>query len=83
MKFKTESGSVYEVEPGRVRRVSTYSKRGDNTWVRLKFPPEVALGCRAVLILESLAPLGPDDVGTVRPDKVTIRTTTPVTKIWE
>ncbi len=82
----TESGSVYEFEADRVRRVNTdATKRGDGEWQTLftMFPKTPTVGHPMVLVLESLARYGGDDQGTP-PEFVsgeTTRRTTPVTEV--
>jgi hypothetical protein len=89
MKFRTESGSVYElgivggVEC--VRRLNpNYTKRADGEWVRVHNRSEVMVGAAVWLMVESLAHLGSDDTGndTVEGANVTHRLTTPVEEVW-
>lgn len=62
--FETYTGSTYEVNHGKVRRLNPdYEKRGDGDWYTLYNRPEIEVGRSAYLILESLSPLGPDDYG--------------------
>lgn len=86
MRFKTESGSTYEVEGGRIRRLnSDYTKRADGEWWRYFgiSPWPVAVGHSVVIAMESLAELGPDDNGSVEPGSLTtVRTTSRVTEVW-
>lgn len=79
--IRTESGSVYEVEGDRIRRHNAYAaKRADDEWVKLVHPltTESLVGHQAVLVLESLAPFGPDDYG-MEGGGPTVRTTSIVT----
>ena len=83
--FKTESGSVYEIAGNYVRRVPTNpreAKRADARWVQLLTDPEIKVGERAVLYLESLQGFGADDNGFVGDSSMTCRTTTPVVEVW-
>lgn len=78
MKFWTESGSAYEVEGNRIRRLNEhYEKRADGDWVLL-LDSRIEVGERAILVLESLSPYGPDDHGYT--GSVTTRTTSIVTR---
>ena len=77
MKFTTYSGSTYEISDGKVRRLNPdYEKRADGDWVTLFNDPDIEV---AVLVLESLAKRGPDDVGT--PEWLKYNFTTRVTSI--
>lgn len=89
MRFRTESGSVYEIAEldgvQHVRRLNAdYTKRADETWVRLYNRSEVSVGCSVLLVMESLSLLGPDDYGNPEgnPSSVTTRITTPVEELW-
>lgn len=77
----TESGARYEIDGDMIRRVEGSDgnrKRADGEWVRLLQPlPEYLVGFRAILALESLSHLGPDDYGA-EGGMMTTRTTTPV-----
>lgn len=68
---ETFTGSVYEIDGFRVRRVqSTHQLRRDGEWVDLLAAPHVEVGQGMVFMLE---PLGMGDV--------TVRRTSQVTKI--
>lgn len=88
MWFRTESGSMYEVDRhgGRIRRVNEgYSKRGDGEWQRFFAisPWPIIVGHGVVITQESLAEHGPDDAGQVVPGSTaTVRTTTRVVEVW-
>jgi len=82
----TESGSVYEIDNDRVRRVNTTAgKRGDGDWQSLiaMAPRRPEIGRPLVLEMKSLSRFGTDDHGTPPEyaSDVTIRRTTPVTAI--
>lgn len=65
MKFKTVSGSHYEIVADRIRRLNPMTeKRGDGEWIKLVRVPYVAVGERVVLTLVSLSKYGADDYGT-------------------
>lgn len=88
-RITTESGAVYLRDGNRIMRVtnqSDHEKRGDGKWLTLHNDPVFRVGERAILAVESLAALGPDDHGTppemADPD-VTVRVTTPVVRIEE
>lgn len=84
MKFLTESGSMYEIDGDHVRRVNEgYGKRADGEWIRLLEEPVVWEGYPARLVMESLSSYGPDDYDNTEPSNMTVRTTTPVERIWE
>lgn len=79
--FETESGSRYKINRGLVRRLNSgYGKRGDGDWWKLYDLPELWIGTSALLVMESLSHLGADDESGLSGD-VTVRTTTPVTRI--
>lgn len=88
MWFRTESGSMYEVDGhrGRIRRVNEgHSKRGDGQWWRFFAisPWPIIVGHGVVITQESLAEHGPDDEGRAVPGSVaTVRTTTRVMEVW-
>lgn len=89
MKFRTESGSVYEIAEldglEYVRRLNPdYTKRADGDWVRLHLRSEITAGCSVLLVLDSLAGLGPDDNGNPQDNgsDVTQRITSPVEEVW-
>lgn len=63
----TESGSVYEIRDGHIRRVSTENMRKDGEWIKLYSCTDPYIGESMQFILE---PLGEGDF--------TVRTTTPV-----
>lgn len=63
--FETWSGSRYEINHGKVRRLSPdYEKRGDGKWHKLYNLPEIEVGQSAYLMMEPLSHLGADDYGT-------------------
>lgn len=83
---ETESGSTYEFEGNRVRRVNeSANKRGDTEWQPLvtMFPKTPTVGYPMLLVLKSLVRYGGDDHGTPpdRADEVTTRRTTTVTNV--
>lgn len=90
--FETESGSTYEIRdlnPAEryLRRANPEAgKRADGDWVRLYSVIPIGgpyVGRRAHLTLDPLAEYGADDEGNQDTTTAyTIRTTTPVTKIW-
>lgn len=89
MRFKTKSGSTYEIAEfdgvEHVRRLNPdFSKRADGGWTRLRRRSEVTVGCSVLLVMDSLATLGPDDIGTPgdEVDDVTTRITTEVEEVW-
>lgn len=89
MRFKTSSGSTYEITEidglEYVRRLNPdYSKRADGDWTRLRHRSEVTVGCSVLLVMDSLATLGPDDMGTPQGNasNVTQRITTEVEEVW-
>ena len=64
--LKTESGSTYEIDGDRIRRVNPYAgKRADGDWVHLLTPLlDVSyVGFPVLLKLESLSKHGEDDYG--------------------
>ena len=78
MKFKTASGTEYEVDTEnlRVRRANAGTStspvmRRDNEWLKLSHVPQVDVGYPAIMVIEPLAP-GAD---------VTFRTTNIVTEV--
>lgn len=88
MLVTTESGSQYEIEADRVRRINpAHTKRGDGDWQPLvsMFPKVPKVGYPMVLVVESLTRYGGDDLGTPPElaDEVTTRRTTSVTAIEE
>ena len=65
MKFKTVTGSEYEIVADRIRRINpSAEKRRDGEWVKLVRKPYIEVGHSAYLTLESLAEAGTDDYGT-------------------
>ena len=85
MIFKTVSGSEYEIQGDKIRRVNTTAtKRGDNDWQTLQVQPILTIGMPATLVLDSLSKYGPDDYGTKPEDAspYTIRTTSTVTEVY-
>ena len=86
MLVTTESGSQYEIEADRVRRVNRdHTKRGDGDWQPLvsMFPPRPVVGSPMTLTMKSLARYGGDDIGTPPElaDEVTTRRTSRVTSV--
>jgi hypothetical protein len=85
IRFTTETGSTYEIDGDKVRRVGEYwnAKRADGEWVRLAGElPEVVVGEPVTLILESLSAYGPDDDGVENsPSPVTFRKTSRVKSV--
>ena len=62
--FETWSGSTYEINHGKVRRLNpTAEKRGDGDWHQLYILPELRIGAPAILVMESLSKYGVDDYG--------------------
>lgn len=85
MKFRTVSGSEYEIKDGFVRRSNpSYEKRADGKWLRL-INSHVQVGEPAYLVVESLRGYGGDDYGTPddQADDVTTRTTSTVTEVYD
>lgn len=73
MKFITESGTIYEIQGDKVRRVlgsDSHDMRRDGEWIALHYY-DIGVGFPATLSLE---PLGDGDV--------TIRTTSRVVELW-
>lgn len=93
MKFKTASGSTYEIWSPHYENTGTYirrvneehSKRADGDWVPLVNEPTIVVGEQAVLVMESLRPYGGDDYGTPdeAADSVTTRVTSTVTEVYD
>lgn len=88
MKFKTHSGSTYEIvdhPAGRMvaRLNEDYSKRADGEFVQLHNDPVVEVGQPVFMVLSSLANRGEDDHGTdpAAASTYTYRTTSPVTEV--
>ena len=85
MRFTTETGTTYEIEDDKVRRVGEYwnTKRADGEWVRLAGGvPEIVVGEPVMLILETLSAYGPDDNGVKNsPSPVTFRKTSRVKSV--
>lgn len=82
IRVTTETGSRYEIEGAKIRRVNTSAeKRGDGLWLQLANEPIPIVGQPMVLILESLSAMGPDDSGAVVPGGVTLRRTSWVTAV--
>lgn len=76
--FETYTGSTYEINHGMVSRLNpNYEKRGDGNWYILYNRPEIEVGHSAILVMESLSHLGPDDYGT-EGGELTTRTTSEV-----
>lgn len=75
--FETYSGSRYELNKGKVRRLNpTAEKRGDGNWHQLYVLPELWIGAPAILVMESLSKYGEDDYGNV--GDLTTRTTSDI-----
>lgn len=72
MRVTTESGSVYEIEDGRVRRLSVWTMRGDGDWVALLRPVRPEVGVSMLLMLEAL---GEGNLTVRRTSRVTEVTT--------
>jgi hypothetical protein len=84
MRFTTATGSTYEIDGDKVRRVGAEDngKRADGEWVQLLNTPEIEVGRSALLILECLSSYGPDDEGNLEPDSpVTFRRTSAVVSV--
>lgn len=84
MKFKTKSGSEYEIIADRIRRLNRDAgKRMDGEWVKLVRKPHIEVGYSAYLTLESLAAAGTDDYGTPASEAspFTTRITSTVTEV--
>lgn len=90
MKFKTKTGSEYEIvnHPAgdMIRRINASAeKRADGEWVRLYGHSPIEVGHSAVLVMESLARYGSDDTGFDQGDEITFqttRTTSTVDEVW-
>lgn len=92
MKFKTVSGSEYEIRyfigaggSKFIRRINeSAEKRADGIWVKLVNDPVIEVGEQAYLVVESLRGYTGDDYGTPdeQADDVTVRTTSTVTEVW-
>lgn len=77
--FGTESGSSYEINQGRVRRVNlSAEKRGDGVFHRLVEMPEIFYGTPVTLAMEDFPQYGPDDLGFSEGPSITVRVTAPV-----
>lgn len=84
MKFRTESGSTYEIVGDKIRRLNRdFGKRADGFWIQLAERPTVQVGYPVWIVMESLKEYGPDDYGNEYAEDVTTRVTTPVTVIQE
>lgn len=83
----TESGAEYRIDDQakHLRRVSEdYEKRADPEWIPFESHSALQVGARVAILLETLAPYGPDDRGqVVDPEEqpITYRLTTPVVSI--
>ena len=67
----TQSGSIYQFEKGRVRRVnSDFSLRRDEDWIELHKPARIVIGEPMQLILE---PLGENKDGFTRRDTTIVK----------
>ena len=90
MKFRTKSGSEYEIvehPAGKVvRRINTnYQQRVDGEWVRLLNEPVIEVGGQAILTMPSLSEFGYDDIGTPEElaSEYTTRVTSPIIGVFE
>jgi hypothetical protein len=84
VRFTTYSGSQYEIEGHRIRRVNhEAAKRGDEEWQELVNRPHIEVGQSAILTMISLSRYGSDDYGTPIEDvsPYTTRITSTVTEI--
>lgn len=84
MKITTESGSVYEFEGDKVRRVNADAvKRADGEWLTVLRHTPIEVGLEVTFFLESLAEYGPDDDGNQNTGSTvaTVRRTTPIVSI--
>jgi len=82
MIVKTETGSTYEIDGRRVRRVNEdHSKRGDGLWLESLEEVEPVVGYPMLLALEPLGVYGPDDEGNLVADGVTFRRTSRVVEV--
>ena len=80
--LKTESGSTYEIDGDRIRRVNPHAKkRADDEWVKLLTPlHDVSyVGFPVRLKIENLGAYGPDDEGNRHGGDATYRMTSIVT----
>ena len=78
----TESGSTYQVDGDRIRRVSeSDEKRGDGGRLQLLAAPDIIVGGSMLLQLEPLDSFGPDDFGMQFASFTTTRVTSPVIKV--
>ena len=83
MIVRTESGSCYEITDSHVRRTNpTIPKRGDDVWQALLSTTTPVVGESMFVVMDSLAGLGPDDVGTTAGhSSVTTRRTSRVVEV--
>lgn len=86
MKFKTVSGSVYEIEDGYVTRTNPdRGMRADGKSIQIFNTPIVEVGQPVLLVLESLFQYGHDSYDT--PESlvglVTTRMTSVVTEVYD
>ena len=80
MKARTESGTIYEFDGDRVRRVGGGKLRQDGEWLNiLVMKQKPVVGKRIEMLLEPLFPVQEDEGEVVA---FTMRTTTPVVEIW-
>lgn len=85
MRFKTVSGSEYEIQDGEIRRLNALAgKRADGEWLTLIQEPVIEIGESAIIRTESLRTYGPDDYGTPdgEADPFSTRITSEVTEIY-
>jgi len=82
--FTTETGSTYQVDGDRVRRLEyVHGKRGDGEWLKLLNEPIVTVGSNVFFLLESLSDRGADDYGNSIEADMTTRMTSRVTDTKE
>jgi len=83
MRVMTESGSEYDFEANRMRRVNHGDvKRADGEWVKILSHSPVEVGSPIFFVLEPLGKYGPDDHGNEN-GGVTTRITTPVVAVFD
>ena len=82
--FYTDSGSIYEVQSGMIRRYNPeHVKEGDSEWHTLMTPLELRVGQSAHIVTNSLSGYGEDEEGPILGTKYTTRTTSPVVAVTE
>lgn len=90
MKFKTKTGSEYEIvnHPAgdMIRRINaSHGKRADGEWVRLYAHSPINVGWGVMLVMQSLTEYGNDDTGFDEEDETpeqTTRVTSAVDEVW-